>query len=427
MASEVAQQFHRQSKLISDSFLESRLQYGTKSSTPNIRNQRRELPLYYSNPLPDNSSGSKNRPFQMAKDESGRPNAMEIVAMNQMKGGAYMKNELRGGVLTDYKYAQFILKRRAQDTQNIALAAQQLPLQFPPLLQIDDIDKQKLALTQIITKIQDDLDTGDITTVTFDSLKSLSRILIVLSPTFDEEDITTLINVFDDMLETINTRVIKQGVQAQIESTRSAVGLKNYIDKFIKPFLVGLIKAVKLPENTKRTFINTLARSLFTDIDVSKAEPIEGTMKGKIDTMLRRGANIRDSINNNIRYFVRGSPQNDTAKAIKEYVKFFKGKSGLNDFFDRYFKATAVAGRPLATFDFANVFTEFIEEQVVPLLDNIANEREADTIFKLFQKQVKTRPDEPVEPMLEEEDTMPPLEEIPQAERRVAFEDFVPD
>jgi hypothetical protein len=29
--------------------------------------------------------------------------------------------------------------------------------------------------------------------------------------------------------------------------------------------------------------------------------------------------------------------------------------------------------------------------------------------------------------MLEEEDTMPPLEEIPQAERRVAFEDFVPD
>jgi hypothetical protein len=423
MASEAALQFHRQSQMISGRNLASRIEYGTKSTTPDVRVVRRMNPLNYSNPLPDNSSGSKIRPFNLSKDESGRPNAMEIVAMNQSKGGM----RLSGGVLKDYKYAQMILKRRGQDTENIKLAAQQLPPQFPPLLELDDVDKQKLTLTQVISKIQDDLDTGDITNLTYDSMKTLGRSLVLLAPTFDEKDITQLSRVFVDMLETINSRVQSQGLKLQLDATRSARGIQQYINKFINPFIEVLAKAVKLPENTKRALITSSARQLFATVTEAEDVP-KNIIKLNNNRMIAAGENIADRIDPRINYlsFSEGSIKKQIenlegvlrddvegykgpfgprslqitiaksiAKSIKNYIIFFTGKKG----YEAFLRKLEPNPRQLQT-----LFRDYINDEVTAALNKITTDKESQRVYESFQKILPIIPDTPELPEGEEFD-----------------------
>lgn len=411
MASETARAFHNQTSLINKQFVIDRIAYGTKSSSPMIRDDRRMNPMNYFNPLPDNSSGSKNRLFESMKDESGRPNAMEQVYMNQLQGAS-----LRGGVLTDFKYAQMILKRRATDTNNIKLLAEQLPPVFPPLLELTDIDKQKLTLSQVISKVQDDLDTGDITTLTFDSMKTLARSLILLGPTFDESDITELSQIFDDMSETINSRVRNQGLKTQLETARSARGIQQYITNFLSPFVVVLAKAVNLPENAKRALITSSARTLFATV-TSLEETPKNIIGFNNKIMKDIGFDIAEKFVPGINYLgsrseiakelprLRGmdrAPQDvninpnlidiqgptfqdinyhlSVKNAIETYVVFFKGTKGLTEF------KAKLATAPSAL---RGIFTDFVEQDVSILLNNISTDKESERVFKAFNQKVK--------------------------------------
>lgn len=409
MASDVARAFHNQTSLINRQFLNDRINYGTKSSSPEVRNVKRLQPLNYFNPLPDNSSGSKIRPFQMTKDESGRPNAMELVAMRQ----AGDKQLLQGGVLKDYKYAKFVLNRRATDTKNIELAAKQLPVELSPLLEIDDIDKQKLILSQVISKIQDDLDTGDVTNLTYESMKTLSRSLIVLSSSFDAKDIANLSRIFDDMTETINSRVENQGLKTQLESTRSARGIQQYITKFINPFIETLAKAVDMPENAKRALITSSARQLFASVNTESPTP-QNIIRFNNNIMVTTGENIADAIQPGINYTAsKGSIKNQieslagtfreevrglqepigprtlemayyigTADAVRSYITFFSGKNGYEDFLRKLKKDP---------YNFKQLFLDYIKNKTIPALNRISTDKESERVYEAFQKKVESK------------------------------------
>jgi hypothetical protein len=251
MASPITQGFHAQQMAQERERVALRISYGTKASTPEIRNIRRMNPLNYSNPLPDNSSGSKIRPFFSTKDESGRPNAMEIVAMNQAK--------MRGGVLKDYRYAQKILQQRATDTQNLQNESQGLPPVPSPLLQLSDEDSRKLELNTLLTSLEDAIDTGAISALTVAELKNIPRLMIALAPTFTESQIADLLRYFDDMIESLIA-----------SESKPADAIKDYLEKRVRKFLVELAKIVNKSPEEKMLAVRGIAQDIFKFSGVTK-------------------------------------------------------------------------------------------------------------------------------------------------------------
>jgi hypothetical protein len=197
MASPTALGFHAQKMIQEQERVHLRIAYGTKASSPEIRNVRRMNPLNYYNPLPDNSSGSKIRPFFSSKDESGRPNAMEIVAMNQSK--------MSGGVLTDYRYARKVLDQRARDTTNMNLEAQGLPPVPSPILQLDEVESRILELSTLLSGINDAIDAGDISQLTVNELKNIPRLLVAIAPALSQSQIVELDRYIIDIIQSLES------------------------------------------------------------------------------------------------------------------------------------------------------------------------------------------------------------------------------
>jgi hypothetical protein len=183
--------------------------------------------MNYSNPLPDNSTGSKIRPFQCSKDESGRPNAMEIVAMNQGK--------LSGGVVKDYRYARKILDQRARDSANLDLEAQGLPPQGQPMFEMSRDDSLALELNQLLQNITSSIDEGRLSDLTVNELKNVPRLLIQLLPTMTPQEAVELIRFMDDdILEELINLNPKTAAGVRVE--RYFTNVRDYI-KDVVPFL----------------------------------------------------------------------------------------------------------------------------------------------------------------------------------------------
>ena len=192
MALPIVSDFHNQLMAQERARVLLRCANGTKASTPQILNARRIMPLFYSNPLPDNSSGSKNRPIGFSKDESGRPDANMIVAMNQGKphfphNGMSEQQSMRGGVLRNFKYAQEVLKRLGRDTENINLSSQGMPGVPEPTMELNDVDSRNLELNNLLSGIEESIQLSSISSLTISELKNVPRLLIYLAPTFEED------------------------------------------------------------------------------------------------------------------------------------------------------------------------------------------------------------------------------------------------
>jgi hypothetical protein len=259
-----------------------RIAYGTKASSPQIINARRLNPLFYSNPLPDNSSGSKNRPIGAAKDESGRPDANMLVAMAQ--GHAHFPHEgmphggMRGGVLRNYKYAKMILERRGRDSEDINLASQGLPPVPGPLLELSDVESRKLELDTLITSLGDAIEVGDVTQLTVGELKNIPRLMVALAPTFTESDIVSLIRQFEEMVESL-----------EVSATRSAQRIIDYFQDKVLVFLKATLQLVNLQPQDKDRAIRQMVKELFKyadqqrmsfpAADVQKPEPPAGFLE----------------------------------------------------------------------------------------------------------------------------------------------------
>ncbi len=228
-----------------------RISQGTKGASPDIRNVNRMNPGFYFNPLPDNSSGSKIRPFQCSKDESGRPTAMEIVMANQQRGSGYS-----GGV-KNYQYARSVLDRRARDVANLDLEAQGLPAMAEPIAEMSVVDSKNLELNNLLQNIQQQVETGSQSQITLNDLKGIPRLLIGLTPTYTPQEAVELIQYIDDDV----LAVIRQ----ENDDTRLA-SINRRLDNFftaIRGFLGEMVGFLGLDEMTKRNASLTLGKKYF--------------------------------------------------------------------------------------------------------------------------------------------------------------------
>jgi len=271
MASAISQGFHTQLMAQERDRVMLRIQQGTKASSPQTLMMKRLKPLYYSNPLPDNSSGSKIRMFFENKDESGRPNAMELVAMRQQMKGSAAPSTISGGVLKNFKYARKILNQRARDTTNIRLATEGLPEIPSPILALNPEESMNMELNSLITNLQNAIESQTLDQLTINEVKNIPRLLVSLSLTFTEEDVANLMNIVEGMqndLENINTAPSQR--------------LFTFLADSMEPFLKGLVDTqggkqaiVFMEPQNREPAVRALARRFFGNISfrAPKAAP----------------------------------------------------------------------------------------------------------------------------------------------------------
>lgn len=246
MASEVAHEFHRQKMAESRARVSLRIEQGTKGSSPDVRSFRRENPLNFSNPLPDNSSGSKIRPFQCSKDESGRPTPMEIVLANQMKAS------LTGGVLRDFRYARKILGQRASDTANIALESQGLPPVASPIATLSESDSRTLELNSVLQAIANQINSGRVSDLTLNELRNLPRLLIAVLPSMSPPEAVELLQFIDD-------DIINELRNAEVDAE---VRLSDYFEN-VREFIREVIPLLGLDPVSASRGVLSVAKDFF--------------------------------------------------------------------------------------------------------------------------------------------------------------------
>jgi len=233
------------------------------------------MPSFYSNRLPDNSSGSKNRPFGLMKDESGRPDAQQIVAMNQAKHhfshSAPVKME--GGVLRHFKYAQQILKQRARDTENVNLASQSLPGVMEPGIELSEVDSRTLELNNLLSSIDESIELTTITNLTVNELKKVPRLIIYLSASFDDGKLTELIDFIDEIITDIERLYNDSDTSYATNATR----VKSFLET-LRTYLVEFAPYVNRSAEDKKIVAVQLAKKIF-NLKKSKNALLEETFQ----------------------------------------------------------------------------------------------------------------------------------------------------
>jgi hypothetical protein len=274
MASPAVIAFHNEQMAQERERVRLRIANGTKASSNLVIGRRMQNPSYKG--LPDNSTGSKIRPFFAMKDESHVPLEQKVA--------------MRGGVLsTDagMKFARAILRRRAEDTTNIDRMKEELPPVPPKLLELDEAESKSLELNTILDAVSDAADAGAVYGLPIGEISKIPRLFISLAPTFSEPQITDLITTIEDIVATLerNTplgrsnkgpvRIADEEDAAnQVSSTRVIVPLERSIR-----FLRGLLPIVNVAnERDKRTAISILAKRVFAKI-LSKKQ-VDSAMAG---------------------------------------------------------------------------------------------------------------------------------------------------
>jgi hypothetical protein len=197
MAADIVRNFHQELMAEEKKRVALRIANGTKASSPQIVSFRRQNPEYTG--AGGDAQGSFNRPFFANKDESDKV--------------------LSGGVLRHFQYAQKILGQRAKDTLARQAAAEgvpegALPQGEPPVL--DERESRELELNQLLSALQDEVESGNISQVAFSDIKAIPRLLIALVPSFTPEELTRLLRFVGDMRNDIITEQLRaQGAAEQ--------------------------------------------------------------------------------------------------------------------------------------------------------------------------------------------------------------------
>ena len=222
MASPAVIEFHNQIMAQERARVALRIAQGTKASSPNLLSARWRKHDFKG--LPDNSVGSKNLPFFLNPNQSDK--VLEAKS-------------LTGGVLRDYKYAKYILNRRARDTTALDMEKEGIEPPAQPLLELSDEESKSLELNNMLQTLQDAIETGDIADVsaTIPELKNILRLFVSLIPTFTDQQLTEFMRFFQGMVEDLNAMLDDANPGRRQEPL---VQTRNFIEKlweFVKGFI----------------------------------------------------------------------------------------------------------------------------------------------------------------------------------------------
>lgn len=212
---------------------------------------RRQDPQYKG--LPDNSTGSKNRPFYAAKDESQTP----LVPKISSPGG------VRGGVLRNFGYAKQILQQRKRDieAQEAALAGLPVVLPMSPTAGLSPDEVMLYDLNERMNTLYESIDVGAISDQTLQSFRDVPKFLIQSAHLMSASDLAKLQQM------TINMeRVIREN-ELEGPEFKLAQRLLDSIQGFIGAFIPKATQDV----NEKRVTARSLGMKFFnTTGDVAR-------------------------------------------------------------------------------------------------------------------------------------------------------------
>lgn len=220
MASPAVIEFHNQIMAQERARVALRIAQGTKASSPNLLSARWRKHDFKG--LPDNSVGSKNLPFFLNPNQSDK--VLEAKS-------------LTGGVLRDYKYAKYILNRRARDTTALDMEKEGIEPPAQPLLELSDEESRGLELNNLLQTLQDAIELGDVADVsaTIPELKNILRLFVSLIPTFTDQQLTEFMRFFQGMVEDLNAIIDDTNQRRE-----PLVQTRNFIQKlweFVKEFI----------------------------------------------------------------------------------------------------------------------------------------------------------------------------------------------
>lgn len=195
MAGEISRAYHDELRAEERQRVALRIANGTKASSPQIVSYRRQHPDYTGSG--GDAVGSFNRPFFANKDES--------------------QKQLSGGVLRNFQYARSILGQRAKDDLARQAELQGVPGEVaraegePPIL--SERESRELELNQLLSALQDEIESGNVGGIAFTEVKQIPRLLISLIPGFSAQELARLRRFVGDML----ADVVVEGTRAQDE------------------------------------------------------------------------------------------------------------------------------------------------------------------------------------------------------------------
>lgn len=266
MATPEVMSFHNANAISERERVRLRIQQGTKASSPDIRSYRRQhLAIYAPHAtLPDNSTGSKNRPFYATKDES------HISLEDKVK--------MRGGVLSTpegQKYAQFILKRRAKDIVKQDLEAQGIePSTVLPEgadLTLTPDESKSLELNTLLQSISDAVEARDFSGLTITDLKNIPRLMVNILPKMTQSRFAELVRFIEELMEELEA-IIKpkededddDAIEAMERGDRSVKGAEriyNYLDGILT-LLTEFAKVLGRDEASKTATLRALVNEV---------------------------------------------------------------------------------------------------------------------------------------------------------------------
>jgi hypothetical protein len=225
-----------------------RIQQGTKASSPQLLAARYARHDFKG--LPDNSTGSKNRPFFITPDQS-----------DKVLPAAQAPPAFRGGVLRDYKYARFILDRRAKDSARQDMEAQGITPPAPAMLELSAEESRSLELNTLLQLLQDAVETGELADLTnlVPDLKNILRIFVSLLPTFNERKLTDFQDFFQELAGDLDAMLGSMEGTRRTTSVPQALRFAQNIYKLISRYA----PYVNASDKDKQTAIRIFLKETF--------------------------------------------------------------------------------------------------------------------------------------------------------------------
>jgi hypothetical protein len=253
MAAEVVQSYHDQKMAQERERVALRIANGTKASSSNVIGLRMQHPSYKG--LPDNSCGSKNRPFFANKDESQIPLEEKV--------------RMAGGVIRNYDVAKKLLSQ-TRDIGSINMAASaglsgmptpSMP-DAPPVF--SEQESKLFELNQLLQNISDAIGANAMSEVSLNEYKSLPRLVIGLIPTLSEQEIVRVIRFMQELLEDLENL---QSTSGKRENTDSIIANADRASSILADTVLLLndsLRNIGLDEKERRLRLKSVAKSIFT-------------------------------------------------------------------------------------------------------------------------------------------------------------------